>query len=430
MTKYNTKKRIFETILTNFPKKSTEILINIENTNIINIYENNTHIGFHIKSTTKTTKCKICNLDLTRSKGFNDIVVNYGKYNSKIILIRANLKKYHCMNCKATTIENLINKTGKIQVSNNVIDSIILDLKSNSNYTDVAKKYGESITNIQARFDKYRKNIEVDMSKRKVYAIGVDEVSMIKYVLKSTPSRLEASYGAKREYIPYNYQFVVIDHETGNIIDIINGRTKKIVLELVKTRYESVENVTMDLWKTYRDIFNSEFEAINVIADRFHVVRNFVWAFSRGRIDLFKACSITTTKHWKILTCRESKLDEKGKNRLEIILNKIPGLKVLHQAKEMALETFKKQELESFQTKYETLKEFIYDNELIEFYKAIQTVEAWKKEIDNMFIYSEFSNGKVERMNTALKKIKSYAYGFSNSERTFALVKHKLNKVS
>lgn len=411
MVKYNTKKRIFETILVNFPVKSTKFNINIENTSILATYENNTHIGYHIRSNTKYVNCKRCNIQLKRNKGYNNIIMNYGSLNSKIILVKLNLKKYHCLKCKTTTIDNLIDRKGNMQSTNEVINSIIKELSNDSTYTSVSKRFGESVTNIITRFDRYTNNQTKPKEKISVEAIGVDEVSMI----KSNNNK---------------YQFVVIDHLTNKIIDIIDGRKKADVLELINSKYLSVNYVTMDLWKTYRDAFLNEFNNVTVIADRFHVVRIFMWAFSKSRIRLFKENNIGTTKYWKILTCRQSKLDDKGLERLNNILDNIPKLKVLHTAKELAFDVFKHQSVIEFNEKLRILRKYVYDNKLKEYYKALKTVDYWYTEICNMFTYQQYSNGKSERINTSLKRMKSLSYGFKNKERTFKLAKHKINKVA
>lgn len=186
----------------------------------------------------------------------------------------------------------------------------------------------------------------------------------------------------------------------------------------------------MDLWKTYKDAFSNTFPNITVIADRFHVVRTFMWAFSRARIALFKQHNIGTTKYWKILTCRENKLNDKGKEKLNILLNTIPNLKELHKAKEMAFEVFSHQSVDEFKYKLKKLKEYVYNHNLDEYYVTLKTVDYWYKEICNMFKYRQYSNGKSERINTSLKRMKSLAYGFRNIDRIFRLAKHKINKIS
>ena len=409
MTNYTTKKRVFKQI--NTESETYKLNFIIDGAKLIESHSDNSYICLSYQSTTKETTCKCCKRSIRRFKAYNDIVLNYGYYGHKTILLKIRQKKYHCEHCRKTTVENLTNRIGKRQESNEVSQMIIKDLQSDMTYTAVAKRLSMSVSTIIRRFDSYRKGLSQAQEKKKVIAVGVDEVSMIK-------SRFN------------KFQFVVVDHQTGNILDIIEGRKRQDVLDLLKKKYDEISFVSMDLWPTYQKAFKETFGNIVVIADRFHVVRIFMWAFSRSRIQLFKEHGITTTKHWKILTCRGSKLNDNALEKLDKIFDEINMLKEVYEAKELTFDVFKHQSVEDFESSFSRLKEYVYEHDLKEFYSAIKTVENWYEEICNMFIYGHYSNGRSERVNVGLKRMKALVYGFRNHERTFDLAMHKLNKIA
>ena len=87
----------------------------------------------------------------------------------------------------------------------------------------------------------------------------------------------------------------------------------------------------------------------------------------------------------EILTKRQRNLDEKGKEKLEELLKKHKQLEIIHTAKEKAYETFKRQSVEEYREKLEELKEYVKENNIQEFKKAIKAIQVWEQDIENMF---------------------------------------------
>ncbi len=426
--KHNTtKKQIFANLIS-YPVDKNIIQVNFSNTVRVASYEHDNYIGQKLITTTNGIFCPHCNAYTNRVKDRREIVLNSGSYASKIVLTQIVLKRFYCKQCNRSTTEKIERRTGSKQITDDIIDSTIKDLAFDT-YTRAAKRLGESISTVMRHFDEYIQSI-IEETPTQVEAIGVDEVAMIKHVLVSSPTREDRTLGYKRVYDRYPYQFVIVDHKTGHVLDIVNGRTKAIVLQLLREKYESFGFVSMDLWQTYRMVFLEEFPQACIIADKFHVVRNFTWAFSRSRIELCKEYNIGTTKHWRILTCRSSKLDENGLLKRDVMFDLVPELKPAYEAKEMAYECFKSKNLEEFRERFSSLCDYVYEHKIYHFYKALQTVKSWRQEIENMFLYPEYSNGRIERLNATIKKMKRNAHGYSNSGRTFALVKYRINRVA
>jgi transposase IS204/IS1001/IS1096/IS1165 family protein len=272
----------------------------------------------------------------------------------------------------------------------------------------IARTHKISVSNVIRCFDEVSKQIEISKDKDEIKHISIDELRFVK---------------SKQA----NYQFIIVDTTTRKIQEILKDRKQSVIKEHLKNNYKNIQTVSQDLWKPYKTVAKSLYEEVEIIPDRFHVIRQFTWAFARERIKLQKKEGIKTNRNWKILTKRQRNLDEKRKEILEELLKKHKQLEIIHTAKEKAYETFKRQSVEEYREKLEELKEYVKENNIQEFKKAIKTIQVWEQDIENMFKY-DITNGVVERINRSIKQSKNIAYGYRNLERATKLVQYRVNK--
>ncbi|MGP1598598.1 ISL3 family transposase [Peptoanaerobacter stomatis] len=301
-----------------------------------------------------------------------------------------------------------MDKKEKKQKTKNFTQTIIDTLQENVSYSMIARTHKISVSNVIRCFDEVAKQIEISKDKDEIKHISIDELRFVK---------------SKQA----NYQFIIIDTTTRKIQEILQDRKQSVIKEHLKNNYKNIQTVSQDLWKPYKTVAKSLYEEVEIIPDRFHVIRQFTWAFTRERIKLQKQEGIKTNRNWKILTKRQRNLDEKGKERLEELLKKHKQLEIIHTAKEKAYETFKRQSVEEYREKLEELKEYVKENNIQEFKKAIKTIQVWEQDIENMFKY-DITNGVVERINRTIKQSKNIAYGYRNLERATKLVQYRVNK--
>lgn len=124
---------------------------------------------------------------------------------------------------------------------------------------------------------------------------------------------------------------------------------------------------------------------------------------------------------------KKEEFRRKRKRKIRRIIKKHKQLEIIHTAKEKAYETFKRQSVEEYREKLEELKEYVKENNIQEFKKAIKTIQVWEQDIENMFKY-DITNGVVERINRTIKQSKNIAYGYRNLERATKLVQYRVNK--
>lgn len=72
---------------------------------------------------------------------------------------------------------------------------------------------------------------------------------------------------------------IIIDLETGHILWIAHGKKKKAILDFIEHAgrdwFDTVEAVTCDMNSDYQEVFEDEFDHIQVVFDHFHIVKNF-----------------------------------------------------------------------------------------------------------------------------------------------------------
>lgn len=147
--------------------------------------------------------------------------------------------------------------------------TIIDTLQENVNYSMIARTHKISVSNVIRCFDEVSKQIEISKDKDKIKHISIDELRFVK---------------SKQA----NYQFIIVDTTTRKIQEILQDRKQSVIKEHLKDNYKNIQTVSQDLWKPYKTVVKSLYEEVEIIPDRFHVVRQFTWAFTRERIKLQK----------------------------------------------------------------------------------------------------------------------------------------------
>jgi len=403
---YNTVKAYFESTLVLNPTNNCEMTYSNDQIQIREVYEDDDYIGFLGRSVTREGACRKCGQVLRRFKQYKTSYTTVARVNSKNVVLKLQSKMYHCPDCNSCTTERLLDRSGRNQKTDVFIGSMIRNLKETVSYSTLARMHKISVSNLILHFDK-ASLVETKIDRTRVKNLSVDEVRF-----------------AKQEFS--NYQFVIMDADTNQVLDILKTRQARDIEDFLRANYNGIRTFTQDLWKPYKTAANKIFSGVKVITDRFHVVRQFMWAFSRTRIKLAKEQNQRTCRHWKILTKTRDRLDASGLSRLDQLLSGNASLRTAHEAKEMALKLFRCKDRFAYLNLLPNFKKFIDDAGLVEFQKVYKSIVNWHEEILNMFDYP-YSNGAMERANRTIKQSKNIAFGFRNLSRSTRLIQFRLN---
>lgn len=254
------------------------------------------------------------------------------------------------------------------------------------------------------------------------------------------------------------YATIIIDLETGHVLWLAHGKKKQAVLDFIdhvgKDWFDTVEAVACDMNSNYQDVFEEEFDHIQVVYDHFHIVKNFnekvvaeVRKDEQRRLyaqgDKKAAKALKKTKY--ILCSKRETLQKKDKAASD-------GKTIVHEGR-----LFPRNEVKASGGKESRYDELIRDNKLLftldlvkesldEAYKTKDEAEMselvcemidtcrqtgnkhfkwFARLLENHFegiiahASLTYSSGKVEGTNNMIKTVRRQAYGYRDDEYFF-----------
>jgi transposase len=218
------------------------------------------------------------------------------------------------------------------------------------------------------------------------------------------------------------FQCIVTDPEHKKVLDILpNRRIEDLSGYFLKYKNrKKVEYVVIDMSGPYRSLAKSLFPHAKIVADRYHVVRQVIWAFENVRKDEQLKFHDVRRRYFKrsrkLLLKKPENLTEDESAQVEAMLNISDRLR---QAYRMKNEFHK---LKNCKSRDEVKKQLGIWNmmaigyDLPEFQACTKTFMNWQDEVLNSFEYP-FSNGYTEGVNNKIKVIKRNAFGIKNFNR-------------
>ena len=216
------------------------------------------------------------------------------------------------------------------------------------------------------------------------------------------------------------YNCVITDITNSTVLDILPSRKKEKLLtyfrKYTKEERSKVKVFVCDMWKDYREI-STLFPAAILVTDKYHWVRQAIWAVENVRKRVQKTFPANKRLHFKrnkyILLAPREKLGIEDGIVLEYMLNQNTDLYNAWQLKELF---YKFKDSASYDEAAERLKEFILYAErekIKEFDNCLKALHNWSAPILNSFKY-KYTNAFTEGMNNNIKVLKRIAYGYRN----------------
>ena len=221
---------------------------------------------------------------------------------------------------------------------------------------------------------------------------------------------------------------VLIDLDKSKLVAILEARTPEKIKETLTAWgwevLEQIKEVSIDLWLPYKSLIEELMPSAQVVADRFHVMKQVNKELDTQRKQQNRSAGqqkeqpksaeilggLTKSKY--ALLKNELNLNKQQQFKLEQVKLVSPVLEKMHEIKE---------ELRNF---FETSNDWLsglfnLGSWLVSatdcFPESCQTIRRWLDEIIAYFD-NRTTNGVVERINNKLKLIKRSGYGFRNFE--------------
>ena len=375
-------------------------LLGIQDVTVTDLEENETDIYIHLQLEREPHACPCCS-ELT------DTIHDYRLQKVRDIELRGKhcflmfrKRRYRCTKCGKRFFEwnSVLPRYQRMtsRMSYHIIDL----LRDSYSYKTVSNMTGVSSYTVMRRFDM------VSFSAGKLpRVLGIDEFRG----------------NTEKE----KFQVILTDIENGEVIDILPSRITTALINYFsnfsKEERAKVEYFVCDMYYPYKDIQENLFKKSILVVDRYHWIRQAIWAMENVRKRIQNKYSKKYRllfKHSKrLLIAPFDSLSKDEKEQCRALLRFSPELEQAHDLKERIYT-----EILTSKTKEqcrERLARWIYEAELTglkEFKACITAYRNWLDPICESVIV-KYSNAFTEGCNNKIKVLKRNAYGYKRFHR-------------
>ncbi|HHX25007.1 MAG: ISL3 family transposase [Acetivibrionales bacterium] len=218
------------------------------------------------------------------------------------------------------------------------------------------------------------------------------------------------------------FQCIVTDPEHRKVIDILpNRKTEDMAKYFLGYKDRKVvQHVVIDMSGPFRTLAKSLFPRAKIIADRYHVVRQVMWAFENVRkaeqVKFYDSRRKYFKRNRRVLLKKPENLTEEETDQIEAMLKISERLRQAYLLKNEFHKLMDCKNRDDARKQLGIWNMIATGYDLPEFQACIRTFVNWSEEILNSFEY-RFSNGYTEGVNNKIKVIKRNAFGIRDFKR-------------
>ena len=380
-------------------------LLNLEGVRVID-YRIIEGIGIilSLEKTKKEVVCPSCGQTTELLHQNNFQTVRDLSFGQQPVYLKINRRRMRCPHCQNKFTEELDFVRRKRIYTKRFVEKIIEEVL-NSDIKNVAKRNDLREQEIETMLKDLGSDLVTEKPKN-LNKLGIDEIAVVK--------------GQR------NYYVILVDLEKKKVIGMIEKRTKKEIIEYLeawgKKVLSKIQEVSIDLWKTYKSIAEELMPQAEIVADRFHVMKQVTDELDSARRKIKRETEKIKSKSKKskilsglkkskyVLLKNEKDLNEAEQEKLKEVEKVAPSLTKMHALKEKIRDIF-----ESSKDWSEGLLEIAdWLKDVSKYFpKSFGTIKRWIGEIIAYFDEGT-TQGIVEGINNKLKLIKRRAFGFRN----------------
>ena len=378
----------------------TEKLVDLQGLIVKNVVQDHFSTTIFAQMPRKPHKCPCCHTSTDkihdyRKQRIKDIPA-FGKFTNIVLRKR----RYVCPNCGKRFYEDISFLPRYHRITNRLAAYVIDKLKSEYSFTSVAKSVNLSVSSVIRIFD----IVAFPKPNKLPRVFAIDE-------FKGNTGNIK-------------YQCIVTDPASGRVLDILPERSQQYLIDYLKQwslkSRKRVKYFVSDMWAQYADIASAFFKNATQVVDRYHFIRQIIWAFDNVRKRIQKVYGKQYRllfKHSKrLLIKRSEKLKDYEKERINSMMYISDELRSAYYLKESF---YKVLDAPNRATAKQLMSEWILSAQnsgIPEYLACSNTLVNWQKGILNSFDVP-YSNGFTEGCNNKIKVLKRNAYGYRNFER-------------
>lgn len=310
-------------------------------------------------------------------------------------------RRFYCEQCERAFTEGLVSVDPRRRQTRRFEQQVYQRCLSSTRKA-VAEELWLDQTAVKGIFRRWAKKVVTAQRRQTVRVLGIDEISL------------------KKRY--KQFALVISDLERRCVIAVLPSREKvhleKWLSDLSETERKAIRVVSIDMWKPYRSAVRAKLPHADIVADRFHVMKQLNERLTQLRRAIQRQADEATKQvlkgsRWLLVKNRNELTPEEEVHLMEV-LNISPELRTAYLLKEEFRTIFEKindrKKAELF------LKAWLWKavgtgNRYLA--KFVSTLRNWWTEILQYF-GERVTNGFVEGINRAIRVLINRAYGYRN----------------
>jgi transposase len=315
-------------------------------------------------------------------------------------------RRYSCQHCGKRFFEQNSFIPKYHRMTSRLCAYIIQQLSDVRSFTSVAREVNLSVSTVLRIFD------------------------LVQYTSSRLPSVLSIDEFKGNTYRE-KYQCIITDPINRRILDILPSREKHWLTAYFKHFERSQTSYFVsDMWSTYADISSTFFKNATFVVDRYHYMRQVIWAFEAVRKEVQKQLSPGRRKYFKrsrtLLNKRYEFLSDEQKQQVDIMLFSSEILSSAYWLKENFLNIMDCKDSNNARKQLSDWVMAASNSNINRFADCAKTIVHWSTGILNSFDCT-YTNGFTEGCNNKIKVLKRNAYGYRNFSRFRNRILHIFN---
>lgn len=382
-------------LYTNF----TEKLIGLQGLEVTNIEQTEETKIIHAQMKRKSHCCPECKKQTNTIHDYRKQIIKDIPAFGKNVIIILKKRRYRCTHCGKRFYEENRFLPKYYRNTNRLNAYIIKKLATECSFSSVAREVNLSVTTVIRRFDLVQyKNFHLPK------VLSIDE--------------FKGDTGSEK------YQCILTDPINRVVLDILPKRydyhLTKYFKQFSREDRNKVEFFVSDMWKVYYDSAGVWFSKADRVIDKYHWIRQVIWAFENVRKEVQKEFSKSYRRYFKrsrqLLLKRFDYLSDEQKQQANIMLYASPTLSSAHFYKEEFLKILDTKDINMAK---QLLKEWVsstLNSSIPQFQKCAKTFQDWLPGILKS-LDTNITNGFTEGCNNKIKVLKRNAYGYRSFNR-------------
>ena len=375
----------------------TQEILNLQDVEVEKVENSENKQRIHIKLGRKVVNCPCCKAETSKIHDYRTQIVKDCEAFGKKIELVLRKRRYVCTYCNKRFAELNAFLPKYHRMTSRLIATVVEKLSDERSFTSVARETGLSVSTVIRIFD----HIQYPTLKVCPSVLSIDE--------------FKGNTGGEK------FNVILCDPQTKRVLDILPERKESCLVKYFKqTDRSCVQYFVSDMWTTYSEIASNFFKNATFLVDKYHWIRQTIWAFEAVRKEAQKHLRADIRKYFKrsrsLLIKRYDKLEPEQKQAVNTMLWYSDEMREAHSIKEWFFKVLDTKDISEMKQDFKNWLNSVDTTDLKPFKRCVNTYFNWKKGIFNS-LAAPFTNGFTEGCNNKIKVLKRNAYGYRRFDR-------------